>query len=46
MKRFTISLVAGLSVLVSGCATNYVVAWKAKPHVEYDKQQKGVSPTC
>ncbi len=40
MKRFTILLVAGLSVLVSGCATNYVVAWKAKPHVEYDKQQQ------
>jgi hypothetical protein len=23
--------------LATGCATNYVVQWKAKPHVEWDK---------
>ena len=43
MKRFTILLVAGLLGLVNGCATNYVVAGKAKPHVTYDKQKQHYS---
>ena len=37
MKRFITLFVAGLLGLVSGCATNYVVEWKAKPHVEFDQ---------
>lgn len=26
--------------LTSGCATNYVVEWKAKPHVAFDKKEQ------
>jgi hypothetical protein len=40
MKQSTTLLVAGLVTLLSGCATNYVVAWKARPHFEFDKQQQ------
>jgi len=37
MKWFSQLLLAGWLVFTSGCATNYVVAWKAKPHREFDK---------
>jgi hypothetical protein len=33
-------LLAGYLGLTSGCVTNYVVEWKAKPHVEFDKIQQ------
>jgi hypothetical protein len=40
MKRYITLLVAGLLVLASGCASNYVVEWKAKPHVEFDQNER------
>lgn len=36
MWRNSLSLALGL-LLTSGCATQYTVEWKAKPHVEWDE---------
>src|SRR5438105_1273054 len=38
MKHLAELLLAGYMVFTSGCATNYVVEWKAKPHRKFDKQ--------
>jgi len=40
MKRNICLLVAGLMVSACGCATNYVVEWKAKSHVEFDNERQ------
>ena len=37
MRRPSLLLVGGCLLITSGCATNYVVEWKAKPHVEWDQ---------
>ena len=37
MRRPSLLLVGGCLLLTSGCATNHIVEWKAKSHVEWDK---------
>jgi hypothetical protein len=37
MRRLSLLFVGGGLLLTSGCATNHVVEWKAKSHVEWDK---------
>lgn len=37
MRRLSLLFVGGCLLLTSGCATNHVVEWKAKSHVEWDK---------
>ena len=37
MRRLVLPLVSGYLLFTSGCATNHVVEWKAKSHVEWDK---------
>jgi hypothetical protein len=39
MNRFIPLLIVGC-IACAGCATNYVVEWKAKPHVGLDKKEQ------
>ena len=39
MRRLSL-LLAGCWGVTSGCFTNHVVVWKAKPHREFDPAQK------
>jgi hypothetical protein len=39
MKSFVLLFFAGWLVVTGGCATNHVVAWKAKPHRKFDTAQ-------
>ena len=39
MNRLGFFLCLGLATLNAGCVTDYLVEWKAKPHVEWDKSK-------